>query len=57
MIEWFIAARAAYAFAARAARAVAQIDEILTITAELVVDVLREMDAPGIALMDRLCPK
>lgn len=46
------AAADAAVYTARAAGA--ELDKMLTITAELVIDVLREIDAPGIVLMDGL---
>jgi hypothetical protein len=52
------AANAAYAAAnaaADAANAAAKRDEIYTLCANLAVDVLRDMNAPGIALMDEVC--
>jgi hypothetical protein len=52
------AARAAVAatYAARAAVAAGDGDRILTVSAGLAIDVLRELGSPGIPLMDQLCP-
>ena len=50
------AAYASAAVSASVSAAAKKRDEILTIATELAVQVLRELNQPGIALMDHLCP-